>query len=187
MKSLKTAGIAALIVGLGSLSSCAALTQQLKTEGSDSSSLPSSVGVVNTQKILENSRVSVAVNKARQDMENLKQQLQNDMIEKSKKLDEAESKKLPQAELDKMQANFRLEIEKKQKESQDIYYKKQQELEELTKIVEQEVKTLIQDVAKEKKVSVVVDQQIVLFGGVDLTEEVIKKLSTQPQDNTPKP
>lgn len=67
------------------------------------------------------------------------------------------------------------------KEKQDYYMQLQQRLnlkqQELIGAIETKVKAAVKDVAEAKGLSVVVEKSAVVFGGQDITEDVLKKIA----------
>ncbi len=135
-----------------------------------------SVAIVDTKKILENSKLPAALNAAQKEVETFKVDSQKFLVGKSKELDEARQKKTADAILKTMQAKFQKEIENRNSEGIALEDKKKKELEELSSKLRVQVDEAIKLVAKEKNIDVVVDKQAVLFGGTDITEDVIKKI-----------
>ncbi len=134
------------------------------------------VGLVDMQKIYETSKFAQEVNKAKKELEDAQTNYDKDTQDKANKLDEARIKKVAEAELKKMQDQFQKELENKRKEGQMLSAQKQKDLEDLEKKFKGEVDDTIKNVAKEKNIDVVVLKQAVLFGGTDITDDVIKKL-----------
>lgn len=66
-------------------------------------------------------------------------------------------------------------------EKQDYYMQTQQRLQqknqELLEPLESSVKSAVEDVAKNRGLSVVIEKSAVVYGGQDITQDVIKKLS----------
>lgn len=67
-----------------------------------------------------------------------------------------------------------------QKYEQEIQEKDNQ----LTKVLFADIQSAIKEVATSKGLSVVVDAQAILYGGVDITQDVIDKLSSGTKSNT---
>lgn len=110
-----------------------------------------SIGYVDIQKILAHyPDVQLVFNTLQQ----TKQELQNDFATNAKNMPEEEKA----AYANKLQ--------------QQIIQKEN----ELFKPIEEKIMTAISDVAEKKGVSAVVDDKFVISGGVDLTDDVIKKI-----------
>jgi Skp family chaperone for outer membrane proteins len=59
-----------------------------------------------------------------------------------------------------------------------------QELNAQKKKADEKTKVIISEVAKDKKISIVFDKNAVLFGGTDITDQVIKKAQKDAQSET---
>jgi outer membrane protein len=134
------------------------------------------VGFVDTQKIFQSSKLSEALNTAQNDVKAREGEFSKDTLDKSKLLEEARAKKVSDADLKKMQDTFQKELESKRASLELLKENKQKELEEMSKKLKGQVEDAIKNVAKDKQIDVVVDKQAVLFGGTDITEDVIKKI-----------
>ena len=140
------------------------------------SAFAASVGIVDTKKIFESSKLFEELNKAKSEMGNLEESIKKETFNKSKLLDDARAKNAKEDELKKMQDKFQKELEDLRRKAQEASEKKQKDLEEMSTKLKTQVEDAIKDVAKDKKLEVVVDKQAVLFGGMDITEDVIKKI-----------
>ena len=140
------------------------------------SAFAASVGIVDTKKIFESSKLFEELNKAKSEMGGLEESIKKETFNKSKLLDDARAKNAKEDELKKMQEKFQKELEDLRKKAQEASEKKQKDLEEMSNKLKTQVEDAIKDVAKDKKLEVVVDKQAVLFGGMDITDDVIKKI-----------
>ncbi len=95
---------------------------------------------------------------------------QKEFVEKNKLLQKAQAEGKSKAELEKMTKKFETELKPKKEAVEKLDR-------ELSGRLKKKIETTIQDVAKAKGYSVVVDKQVVLFGGEDITDEVLKKLN----------
>lgn len=148
----------------------------LSVIGTSASALAAGVAIVDTKKILESSQLPQALNSAQKEVENFKVESQKIRLNKSKELEDAREKKATDADLKKMTEQFQKEIESREQQGLALEDKKRKELEDLSAKLRTKVDEAIKAVAQEKKLDVVVDKQAVLFGGVDITEDVIKKI-----------
>lgn len=140
------------------------------------SALAGGVGIVDTRKVFETSKLFEMLGLAKKEVAKLEEDLKKETLYKSKLLEEARAKKVSDKELLKMQEDFQSELEKKRRDGQELSEKKQKELEEMSVKLKSQVDEAIKSVAKEKTLDVIVDKQAVLFGGTDVTEDVIKKI-----------
>jgi outer membrane protein len=136
----------------------------------------SNVGFVDTQKIFQSSKLAEALTSAQNDVKVRESEFSKETLDKSKALEDARAKKVTDTELKKMQDGFQKELEAKRAKLEELKDSKQKELEEMSKKLKVQVEDTIKAVAKEKQIDIVVDKQAVLFGGTDLTEDVIKKM-----------
>lgn len=95
---------------------------------------------------------------------------QKEFLEKNKLLQDAQKNGKSKADLEKMTKKFETELKPK-KEAVEALDK------ELSGRLKKKIETTIQDVAKAKGYAVVVDKQVVLYGGDDITDDVLKKLN----------
>jgi len=135
------------------------------------------VGVVDTRKVFENSSLAIEYSKVQKEIQDLQEAYKKKTLDNTKKLEEAKNKKVSEKDLAKMQEQFSKDLENDRKNADEIYEKKKIEFEKLTENFKIDLEKAIQDIAKEKQLYVVVEKQTVLFGGTDITEEVIKKLN----------
>lgn len=141
-----------------------------------SSAFAAGVAIVDTKKILESSQLPVALNAAQKEVENFKNESQKLRLSKSKDLETAREKKATEADMKKMAEQFQKELETREQQGLALEDKKRKELEDLSTKLRAKVDEAIKSVAQDKKLDVVVDKQAVLFGGTDITEDVIKKI-----------
>jgi outer membrane protein len=135
------------------------------------------VGVVDTRKVFENSSLAIEYSKVQKEIQDLQEAYKKKTLDNTKKLEEAKNKKVSEKDLAKMQEQFSKDLENDRKNADEIYEKKKIEFEKLTENFKIDLEKAIQDIAKEKQLHVVVEKQTVLFGGTDITEDVIKKLN----------
>lgn len=124
------------------------------------------VGVVDAPKVLD------SYPKARAMLKKLKEsetKLRATLIEKRKQIQDAKDAKKSQTEIQMLTEKLKLELEPHAQ-------KLQTESDRLSDQIESSIKDSIRSVAKVKKFDVVLQKDAVLYGGTDVTEEVIKKL-----------
>ncbi len=95
---------------------------------------------------------------------------QKEFLEKNRLLQEAQREGKSKADLEKMTKKFEAELKPK-KEAVEKLDK------EMSGKLKKQIEVAIQDVAKARGYAVVVDKQVVLFGGEDITDDVLKKLN----------
>ncbi|MBM3268787.1 MAG: OmpH family outer membrane protein [Candidatus Sericytochromatia bacterium] len=95
---------------------------------------------------------------------------QKEFLEKNRQLQEMQREGKSKAEIDKMTKKFEAELKPK-KDAVERLDK------EMSGRLKKQIEAAISDVAKTKGFAVVVDKQIVLFGGEDITDDVLDKLN----------
>jgi len=93
-----------------------------------------------------------------------------------KQLEDARKKGTSQDELTKMRQKFEQQIYEKRLKAQDLLKNKQSDLEKARDKLRKDVEIAIKEVASQKKIDIVIDKQAVFFGGMDITDEVTKKI-----------
>lgn len=134
------------------------------------------IAVVDTQKIIMQSGYYDAIKNADEEIKKLEKQLQDDMMSMDKQLEEARKKGESQAELTKMREKFEQDIYEKRLKAQELLKTKQSELEKTRDKLRKDVEAAIKEIASQKKIEMVIDKQAVFFGGMDITDEVAKKI-----------
>ena len=106
--------------------------------------------------------------------------------ERSQKYNQEKSEKTG-AELAQITERFQAELNNKIKEMNDQLEKKRLETEtfkeEQNQAYKDKIMGLVKAVADKKKMSFVIPKDLVLFGGTDLTNDIIKKVKKDEKDN----
>jgi outer membrane protein len=97
---------------------------------------------------------------------------QKELQTRSAKLEEAQKKNLPQAEIARLRQQF-------EKELQDLRTKGEQEAQAATNSLQGELEKAVKTVAAEKKLDMVFRKEALLYGGTDITADVEKELAAQ--------
>jgi len=150
IKKLAIVGI--LVMFLGSLS----LAQNL-----------SGLGYIDVQKVFKGYKETV---KSQEELSKQEEVFKKEFEESQKKLEEAEKKGKSKEELEKMKAS----LEEKLAPKREALLKLN---EKLTVKLQGEIVKAVSAVAKKMGIDVVVDKQIVIVGGTDLTEMVLSELN----------
>jgi outer membrane protein len=95
---------------------------------------------------------------------------QKEFLEKNRLLQEAQRAGKSKAEIEKMTKKFEAELKPKKEAVEELD-------KEMSAKLKKQIEIAIQDVAKAKGYAVVVDKQVVLYGGEDITDDVLKKLN----------
>ena len=127
----------------------------------------SSIGYIEVQKVFKDFKATA---KAQEELSKREEAFKKEFEESQKKLEKAEKDGKAQDELEKMK-----------KELEDKLAPKRTELlkvnEQLTGKLQQEILDAVKKVSKKVGIDLVLDKQVVITGGMDLTEMVINELN----------
>jgi Skp family chaperone for outer membrane proteins len=107
--------------------------------------------------------------KAQDQIRKKEQILQDEISMKQKQIENAKNKGASDSELKNMIAKFEKELESKR---EDIIASQQK----ITQEIHNDIVKATESAAKEQSVEIVLDKQVFITGGVDLTDKVIEKL-----------
>jgi Skp family chaperone for outer membrane proteins len=124
------------------------------------------VAIVDSNRVLQ--EYSVA-QKMLQDLAKAEADLNKKIAEKKALIEQAKTAKKTETEIQMLAEQMRLEIEPEARKLEDDTNKKSDE-------IEANIKAAIEAVAKEGKYDAVMIKEAVLFGGIDVSDEVLKKL-----------
>jgi Skp family chaperone for outer membrane proteins len=124
------------------------------------------IGYIETQKVFSSYEKT---KKAQEQIQKKEQIMQEEISKKQKQIETAQNKGASNDELKKMIAKFEKELEPKRTEIMESQKK-------ITKEIQDDIVKATEFVAKESGVEIVLDKQIFITGGVDLTDKVIEKL-----------
>lgn len=126
-----------------------------------------SIGYVDTQKVFQNYKTAQeAQGRFRKEAQAYQQELAADQ----KKLEDARKANKSPDEINKMQKRFEDELRPKKTRVEGLDR-------DLSGKIKKQIETVIAAVAKSKGVATVVDKQVVLYGGTDLTSDVLARLN----------
>lgn len=128
---------------------------------------PKVVGFIDRDKVVQSFPKAQA---AAEELKRLEEKLQKVIEDANKQYDDAKKAKKPQAELDTLQKSLQGRIDEEGKRFQARVSAMESELEAA-------VDSAIKAEASNNKVDVVLLKQAVLFGGIDLTDGVVKRLA----------
>jgi len=134
------------------------------------------IGVVDTQKIIQQSKLYSELRKAESDLQTLQTNFQKEYSARMQKMEDAYKQKKSQAELSKLQAKYESELREKQQTAQTILAKKQKSLETMRVQLREKVEVAIKNIAQKKKITYVIDKQSMFYGGMDITGDVLSQI-----------
>jgi Skp family chaperone for outer membrane proteins len=138
------------------------------------------IGVIDVQKILADSSLMKALQGAQQEVAQTEQKLLQVREEKLKQLQEMQKQvaegKMTQEDFLKKQRQFEDEVMGQVKSEQTKIEKKKEEIRQMKEKLEKAVEESVKKVAGEKGLEIVLNKQMVIFGGEDITADVIKNL-----------
>lgn len=135
--------------------------------GSTFAQAATSIGYIEVQKVFKEYKETA---KAQEQVAKQEEEFKKEFEDSQKKLAEAEKKNMKRDELEKLR-----------KDMEDKLQPKRQSLialnEKLTSDLQSKILAATKEVAKKVGIDVVFDKQVIITGGVDLTEMVINKLN----------
>lgn len=149
----KTLGLAAVLVGLNLATSAQAASAY-------------TVGYVDTAKILLQ---MPGAQTARQQMQAELIEYQKAFADRQRRIAEATQAKKPEAEIRRMTEQFEKELAPLKAKAQGLEMR-------LSGQVKTKVEAAIQAIARARRLDVVLDKAAVLYGGVDITNEVLTRV-----------
>lgn len=127
----------------------------------------SSIGFIDVQRVFKEYKETA---KAQKDLGKREEAFKKSFEDSQKKLKEAEEKGKTKDELEKMRA----ELEEKLAPERNALL---QINEQLTVKLQKEIVAAVQKVAKKVAIDMVIDKQVIIIGGMDLTDMVIAELN----------
>ncbi|PKL80427.1 MAG: hypothetical protein CVV27_00395 [Candidatus Melainabacteria bacterium HGW-Melainabacteria-1] len=138
------------------------------------------VGVIDVQRILSGSSLMKALEAAQKDVMDAEKAL---LDFRQKKLEELQGMqkqvaegKMTQEDFLKKQRQFEDEVMNKVKSEQGRLEKKKEEIRKMKDGLEKDVEAAVKKVATAKGLEMVINKQMVIFGGTDITQDVIGAL-----------
>ena len=125
------------------------------------------IGYIDVTKVFKEYRET---DKAEEQLKKQKEDYDKEFKEAQEKLEDAEKEKKGFEEIEKLRQELEEKLEPKRKELFRLN-------EELTSKLQTKIVGAVEEVAKKVGIDVVVDKQVMITGGVDLTEMVIKELN----------
>ncbi len=127
----------------------------------------SSIGSIDVQKVFKGYKETV---KAQEQIDTKQSEFKKEFEKSQEKLQKAQKDGKAVEEIDKMRKDLEEKLEPKRKEILRLN-------EELTVRLQQKILVAVEAVSKKMGVDVVFDKQVIITGGVDLTDMVIRELN----------
>lgn len=157
----------AAVLGIGTLAWSLASQGVLAAAPAGAGASAASLGFVDAQKVFQSYK---AAQEAQSRFRHEAQAYQDELADDQRKLEEARRANKSPEEISKMQKKFEEDLKPKKTRVEGLDR-------ELSGKIKKQIEVVIAEVAKAKGVPTVVDKQVVLYGGIDLTDEVVRKLN----------
>jgi outer membrane protein len=135
----------------------------------------SRIGVVDTQQILTNSDLLIELKKAEQALQTAEKQLYESRNAKLKELEKARTM-MKEDEFLKKKQQLETSLMNEVKTAESGLEKKKLAIQKMKVDLEKTVQDIVKAVAQKHKLEIVINKQLVLFGGLDITQEVVDEL-----------
>ena len=127
----------------------------------------SSIGYIDVQKVFKDYKET---SKAQKELSKQEESFKKDFDESQKKLKDAEDKGKSREELEKMKKELEEKLSPKRNELLKLN-------EQMTMKLQKEIISAVSKVAQKVGIDVVVDKQVIIVGGMDLTDLVVTELN----------
>ena len=125
------------------------------------------IGYIDVQKVFKEYK---ATSSAQEQVSKQEEEFKKELDDSQKKLSDAEKKNMKKEELEKMRKDLEDKLTPKRQSLIELN-------ERLTVKLQSEILNATKDVAKKVGIDIVLDKQVIITGGIDLTEMVISKLN----------
>lgn len=133
------------------------------------------IGVVDTQKILTQSSLFSVLKNAEKELMGAEKQLYETRNRKLKELENAQKTMTPEQFL-KLRQKFEQQIIAEVRKQEGKLKQRKAQIEKMKKDLEKSVQSSVKAIARQKGLTMVINKQLVLFGGVDITNDVVQSL-----------
>jgi len=130
-------------------------------------SIADTIGYIDSQQILKQYNKSLT---AQVDLAQKQKEFQDLLIEKQKELEEAQAANKTDEELVELKEELEKELQPKKDELLQLN-------QDLSIAIENDIINATKSIAKQLRIDVVVDKQVIIMGGMDLTSLVLSKLN----------
>jgi len=133
------------------------------------------VGTIDVQRILAGSSLMKALEAAQKEVAEAEKRLADEYERRRKELAEKQGK-VSDDEFTKLKRKFEDEMASLQKGEQEKLGKKRDDIRRMKETLEKDVEVAVNKVAGAKGLDLVIHKQLVIFGGTDITKEVLDAL-----------
>lgn len=133
------------------------------------------IGVVDTQQILSQSTLLQELRNAEQALQKAEKELYESRNQKLRELEKARTV-LKEDEFLKRKQELERQLMAEAKELEKDLEKRKQSIQKMKVELENQVQNIVKAVAQKRKLEIVINKQLVLFGGIDITNEVIEEI-----------
>lgn len=133
------------------------------------------VGIVDVQKILGSSKLMAEMNKAQQEVASAEQRLAKEYDNRLKQLQEKRPK-LSEEDFVKLKRQFEDEMNKMKDEEEKKLISKREAITKIKDQLEKDLDNAVRSVAGKRGLELVFAKQLVIYGGQDITQDVINAL-----------
>ncbi|MEZ0370228.1 MAG: OmpH family outer membrane protein [Candidatus Sericytochromatia bacterium] len=133
------------------------------------------VGVVDVQRILSGSSLMKALEAAQQEVAEAEKRLAQEYDRLRKELAEKQGK-ISEEEFVKLKRQYEDKMNGMKKSEEERLIKKREEITRLKAQLEKDLEDAVKKVASAKGLDLVIHKQLVIFGGIDITKEVLDAL-----------
>lgn len=138
------------------------------------------VGVIDVQQILQRSSLWKALQSAQEDVQSAEKSLvemRDGMVKQLQQMQQdVAAGKMTQDQFTTKQREFEDQMRNKVKEAQARLEAKKKQIGEMKDKLEKNVKDTVEKIAGQKGLDMVISKQLVLFGGTDITNDIISAL-----------
>lgn len=160
---------------LSSLVAGLMLAAPLTTYEAQAQTATMKVGIIDVQRILAGSSLLKALQGAEQEVAAAEKKLIEFRDQKLQELQGMQGK-VSEEEFLKKKQEFERQIVERMKNEQTAIERKKEEIRKMKESLEKDVETAVNAIAKQKGLDMVINKQFVMYGGTDITGDVIKAM-----------
>jgi outer membrane protein len=133
------------------------------------------IGIVDTQQILSGSSLLQELRGAEQALQQAEKNLYESRNQKLKELEKARTM-MKEDEFLRKKQELERQLMSEAKDLEKDLERRKQSIQKMKTDLEQKVQDIVKAVAQKRRLEIVINKQLVLFGGVDITNEVLEEL-----------